>query len=132
MLLSAEAAITVLPSSVRLTPAGHTVIAASADSNIHLWNLASESEGVLEGHSDWVNCVASTPDGRYALSGSDDGTLKLWDLRRMSATASPRDHGDRVRAVAVTGDGLTALSTSDDHTLRIWDIASRTVRKVLR
>ena len=118
--------------SVSFTPDGNTVIAASADSNIHLWNLASESEGVLEGHSDWVNCVASTPDGRYALSGSDDGTLKLWDLRRMSATASPRDHGDRVRAVAVTGDGLTALSTSDDHTLRIWDIASRTVRKVLR
>jgi WD40 repeat protein len=118
--------------SMTFTPDGKTVIAASDDSNIHLWNLASESEGVLEGHSDWVNCVASTPDGRYALSASDDGTLKLWDLRRMSATATPRDHGDRVRAVAVTGDSSTVLSTSDDHTLRVWEIASKTMRKVLR
>lgn len=118
--------------SMTFTPDGNTIIAASDDSNIHLWNLARESEGVLEGHSDWVNSIASTPDGRYALSASDDGTLKLWDLRRMSATATPRDHGDRVRAVAATGDGLTVLSTSDDHTLRIWDIASKTMRKVLR
>jgi WD40 repeat protein len=118
--------------SVTFTPDGNTVIAAADDGNVHLWNLASESEGVLEGHSDWVNCVASTPDGRYAISGSDDGTLKLWDLSRVSATVAPRDHGDRVRAVAVTGDGLTVLSTSDDHTLRIWDIASRAVCKVLR
>jgi WD40 repeat protein len=118
--------------SATFSPDGITVIAASDDNNVHIWDLANQRERVLEGHSDWVNCVAVVPDGGSALSGSDDGTLKLWDLRRLPAAPPARDHADRVRAVGITSDGLTAVSTSDDHTLRIWEVATKSTHSVLR
>jgi WD40 repeat protein len=110
---------------------GNRVIAAADDGNVHVWDLKSQTERVLEGHSDWVNCVVSAPDGRTAVSASDDGTLKLWDLTRIPATLPARDHSDRVRAVAVLPGGTTAISTSDDHKLCIWDWATRCVRTVI-
>ena len=118
--------------SATFTPDANAIVAAVDDSNVHIWDLTMEHERVLEGHSDWVNCVTTSPDGRYVVSGSDDGTLKLWDRTRNSATSVARDHADRVRAVAITADGRTAVSTSDDHTLRIWNTTDRTVSTVVR
>ena len=117
---------------LKFTPDDNTLLAAADDSNVHIWNFADERECVLEGHSDWVNCVAVRADGRYALSGSDDGTIKLWDLTRASVAPAVRDHLERVRAVSITSDGQTAITTSDDHTLRVWDVGAGSVRRVLR
>ncbi len=110
------------------SPDGTHVIAGADDGNVHIWDLNTNTERVLEGHSDWVNCVASAPESRFAVSASDDGTLKLWDLGRVPAAAPARDHTERVRAVAILADGATAISSSDDHKLCIWD---RTTHRVL-
>jgi WD40 repeat protein len=122
------------PQGVRgltFSPDKNTLLAAADNSNVHIWDLSDQRERVLEGHSDWVNCVAVSADGRNAISGSDDGTIKLWDLTRLSAEPPVRDHLERVRAVSVTSDGLTAISTSDDRTLRIWDLETRSAKRVL-
>jgi WD40 repeat protein len=111
---------------------GTHVIAGADDGNVHIWDLNTNTERVLEGHSDWVNCVASAPDGRFAVSASDDGTLKLWDLGRIPAAASARDHTERVRAVAIVSDGATAISSSDDHKLFIWDRTTHRVHAPIR
>jgi WD40 repeat protein len=123
------------PQGVRtatFSPDGTRVIAGADDGNVHIWDLTTHTERVLEGHSDWVNCVASAPDGRFAVSASDDGTLKLWDLARIPAAAPARDHADRVRAVAILSDGVTAISSSDDHKLCIWDRTTHSVRTAIR
>ena len=123
------------PQGVRtatFSPDGTRVIVGADDGNVHIWNLTTHTERVLEGHSDWVNCVAAAPDGGFAVSASDDGTLKLWDPGRIPATAPARDHTDRVRAVAILSDGATAISSSDDHKLCIWDCATHRVRAPIR
>ena len=33
----------------------------------------------LDGHTDWVYCMAASPDGKCLASGSADGTVKLWN-----------------------------------------------------
>lgn len=118
--------------SASLSADGSRAIAGSDDGNVHVWDLAAETELLLEGHSDWVNCVSLAPDGFSAASGSDDGTLKLWDLTRAPASLPVKDHLDRVRSVAITADCASAVSTSDDHTLRLWDLSTQTVKAVIR
>jgi WD40 repeat protein len=118
--------------SAVFSPDGTRIIAGSDDGNLHIWDLSTLTERLMEGHSDWVNCVASAPDGSFAVSASDDGTLKLWDLARVPSAAPARDHTDRVRAVAILSDGATALSSSDDHKLCIWDLNTHSVRAVIR
>ena len=43
------------------------------------WQLPSDREFLLEGHTALVRGVIGLPDGRHALSGSEDGTARLWD-----------------------------------------------------
>ena len=111
---------------------GSLLIAGCDDGNVRVWDLAKESELLLEGHSDCVNCVAFTPDGHSAISASDDGTLKLWGVTRAAASLRTRDHADRVRAVGIAGDSSFAISTSDDHTLRLWDLQTQAQTAVVR
>jgi WD40 repeat protein len=34
---------------------------------------------LLEGHTDWIRCVAFSPDGSQIISGSSDCTVRVWD-----------------------------------------------------
>ena len=56
-----------------------TLVSAGHDGAVKVWDLESgDEERTLEGHADWVKCVAVTPDGRRAISALDNSTLKVW------------------------------------------------------
>lgn len=40
----------------------------------------SVCEAVLEGHKNWVVCLAMLPDGVRVVSGGSDATLRVWNL----------------------------------------------------
>ncbi len=44
------------------TPDGTTIIAAGDDNCLHLLDLRSDTERVIEGHSDWVSRIAANPE----------------------------------------------------------------------
>ena len=74
----------------------------------------------MEGHTDWVKCVAATGDG-LCVSGSNDKTLRVWDTRTGKCLRVMEGHTDWVRCIAAIGDSM-CVSGSDDGTLRVWDI----------
>src|SRR4051812_37878931 len=60
---------------------GKTLISASADRLIRLWDPATGKElDRLEGHKEAVLALALAPDGNTLASGSTDCTVRLWDL----------------------------------------------------
>jgi len=57
-----------------------SVISASWDNTLKVWNLETGSEVfTLSGHSFWVTAVALSADGSV-ISASNDRTLKVWNL----------------------------------------------------
>jgi len=57
-----------------------TLLAASAESNILIWDTSTWNLfQTLEGHSG-VNQLAFSPDGKMFATGSWDGVLSLWEL----------------------------------------------------
>ena len=95
--------------SVAISSDGNTLVSASDDTTLKVWNLQTgESRQTLTGHNDVVNSVAITPDGKTAVSASDDETIRVWNLD----TGKSELNFDRTRrtgfnSVAISNDGNT-------------------------
>jgi WD40 repeat protein len=111
--------------SVAFSRDGKTLVSASGDKTIRLWDVANGlATAILEGHTDKVRAVAFGPDGKTLASGSEDKTIKLWNVAADKATATLVGHTGTVLAVAFGPDGKTLASGSQDATVRLWDVAT--------
>ncbi|MDY6901159.1 MAG: hypothetical protein SWZ49_24215 [Cyanobacteriota bacterium] len=55
------------------------IVSCSRDKTIRIWDLyTGECIRILEGHTDWVYCIAISPDGKTLVSCSRDKTVKIW------------------------------------------------------
>ena len=104
-----------------------TLASGGADGVIRIWDA---KEGLrldrgIDGHSDWVRCVAfaDMAGKEFIVSGSDDLTIRLWNLEDGSEVSEPlRGNTDWIRSIAVSarnGEMLIA-SGGDDNIVRVW------------
>ncbi len=120
--------------AIAISPDGQSVVSASSDRSLILWNLASEQQEVtFVGHTNEVNDVVFSPDGTRILSASRDRTLILWSVEtgERLRTFEAR-HTNSVTTVAFSPDGNLALSGSDDRSLLLWDVETGTVLRVFQ
>ncbi|MET9633690.1 helix-turn-helix domain-containing protein [Lentzea sp. NPDC006480] len=113
--------------TVRFSPDGQTLYAASADHHVHRWKITGEPLPALEGHADAVNTLAVSPDGKLIATGSTDRTIVLWDARTGTSLGTLQGHADSVESLAFSPDSRRLASGSGDFSVRIWDVTSRTV-----
>ncbi|MER6067402.1 trypsin-like peptidase domain-containing protein [Streptomyces sp. NPDC001817] len=106
---------------------GRTLLAASADETVRLWDLsAGRSGGILAGHADGVfaMCTVDVGDRTLLASASADETVLLWDPVTGRALHVLEGHSDWVNGVCSVrvGDGTVLLASSSvDATVRLWD-----------
>ena len=91
---------TVWPESVSLAVVGggtaqRLLASCSQDHSVRLWDVdAGTCTAVLNGHTDWVCCLADLGGGRL-LSGSCDYSLRVWNTATGACLAVlPNAHGE--------------------------------------
>jgi len=121
------------------------IISGSGKETIKIWDLSTfKLVTTLEGHTDWINCVAvsgiiNTADNiekQYIISGSEDKTIKIWDLSTFELVETLEGHNYSVISIAVSGINNIAdkfgniiseqyiISGSSDKTIKIWDLST--------
>jgi WD40 repeat protein len=120
--------------AVAISPDGKTLVSASADKTVKLWEVATGKElATLKGHTANIWCVAFRPDGKMLASGDGDdtiGTIKLWDTATRKEIASLRGHKALVKCLAFSQDSTRLASGSWDLTVRLWDTQTRKVKAI--
>ncbi|WP_299485582.1 hypothetical protein [Acaryochloris sp. IP29b_bin.137] len=106
--------------SVVFSPDGNTLISASEDNTIKLWDRSGKLLNSLKEHTDTVYSVAFSPDRNTLTSASRNGTIKLWD-RSEELLNSLKGHIDTGYSVAFSPDRNTLASVSEDNTIKLWD-----------
>ena len=110
-----------------LTPDGNTVVSASSDKTLRVWNLASgECVRTLEGHDYAVGAVVLMPDGNTVVSASGDNTLRVWNVATGSPVAVyPLEASGSSVAVAFDNRIVAGTTSGQLHflTLQNWPLA---------
>ena len=103
--------------SVAFSPGGQTLVSASTDKSIKLWNAGSgQLLRTLSGDSDAVPSVAFTPNGKRIVSGSFDRAIVVWDadsgqsLRTLRADQTYSwEMPPAVWSIAISSDGTRVV-----------------------
>ncbi len=105
------------------SPDGKSVVSASADKTIRIWNVENGMQiGLLVGHTDYVTSASFSPDGKRIVSSSYDMTIRIWDVETGKQIGKPlKGHTSAVCSASFSPDGKLIVSASNDNTIRIWN-----------
>jgi WD40 repeat protein len=84
----------------------------------------------LEGHVNWVNCLAISSDGRVLASGGRDTTVRLWSLPHGKFLKTLEGHTMGVLWLAISPDGKVLVSGSRDD-IALWTLPEGKSLKIL-
>lgn len=102
--------------------AGEVVASASAEGTITLFDVRSEREMRLSGHTGQVNSIAWARDDSFLVSGSSDGSVRIWNPETGEAISS-FELGEEVSSIALSPNG-GRLALSFGHSVEVRELES--------
>lgn len=113
--------------AISFTPDGQQIaLCHRKDFGIQLWDTQSGLDITisLQGHKDFIRCLAMSPCGKIIASCSSDMTVRLWNLSSGVAIVTLRGHTGFVSCMTFSPDGMQIASGSWDRTVRLWNVTS--------
>ena len=75
--------------TITFSPDGTLLASAGGDSNIRLWNIATQEQiHAFTAHNSAVRSIDFGPDGTFLASASYDGTVRVWNLEKKRQVAA--------------------------------------------
>ncbi len=111
--------------SVDISPDGLSLLTASDDNTLILWDLASGQ--VLKrfaGHTDDVNIglFSPNPERPFILSASDDASIIMWDITTGLPLRRFLGHTAPITGLNISPNGQRMISSTGGDTMIIWRI----------
>lgn len=119
---------------VALSADGKTLISASRDTTIKVWDLEKgqvvrtfKMNLIPQSESVYRVTIALSPDGQTLCGCSDQSfTIEVWDVRTgRKIYALERDSqrsSDQTRWLAISPDGQTLFSSGSEARIQVWDL----------
>src|SRR5262249_34940968 len=118
---------------------GRTLVTASEDSTVKLWDTATWKEQlVLPRQVGPVRSLALSPDGKIlATMAAGDGRgrrgeITLWDAGTDDVRSVLKSKSSCSWTIAFSPDGKTVAGTCSNGLIRLWDIATAAERLSLK
>ncbi len=103
------------------SPDSQTIVTATDDNYIKLWQTNGTLQATLTGHTDKIRSAIFSPSGQIIVSTSDDQTLKIWQING-KLIHNLKGHTSQVTSVTFSPDGKIMALASVDGTVKLWQI----------
>ncbi|KIJ06276.1 hypothetical protein PAXINDRAFT_121718, partial [Paxillus involutus ATCC 200175] len=80
---------------------------------------------ILEGHTFWLQSLASIPNSDLFVSGSFDCSCRVWNAKEGKGVGGIMDQVGAVLAIVVSRDGKKMASGGHDGRIVVWSLESR-------
>ncbi|KAL5480688.1 hypothetical protein ACEPAI_9628 [Sanghuangporus weigelae] len=115
--------------SIEFSHNGKSVVSASSDSTVRIWNVGEGLKKVLQSKGPpnvftEMNCAAISPDDKLVAAGSSDSVVRIWEMQSGNLVERLRGHQESVSCVSFSPNGTFLLSGSADKTVKQWDISA--------
>jgi len=125
--------------AMALSPKDNSLIVGGGDNNLYIMDLESGAfKSVLEGHSDYIHCVAVREREGEILSGGEDGSVRIWDSRTAQPVHCIEVYKYQECARPQLGRWISCLATDSDWllcgggpSLSLWHLRSMSPTSVL-
>lgn len=106
---------------------GKTLVSASADNTVRIWDLETENERHRLTHSNVVQAITTTVDQTTLISTGDDRSIRFWSLPDGRPLGQlDNAHGTPIRALEVSRNGRTLVSADSEGTIKLWPLTDST------
>ena len=108
------------------SPDGNTVVSASGDGTLRLWDVATSQRIATLGRrgGSVIGSCSWSPDGRTIAAGNFDKKVKLWKAWTTGSAAElPKKHSLAVNSLAWSPDRHWLASAGGDF--KLWNAATR-------
>ncbi|MBD1829493.1 AAA-like domain-containing protein [Microcoleus vaginatus GB1-A2] len=103
------------------SPDSQTIVTATDDNYIKLWQNNGTLQATLTGHTDKIIRAIFSPSGQMIVSASNDQTLKIWQ-KDGKLIHDIKGHSGEITSVSFSPDGKIIASASADGTVKLWKI----------
>ncbi|MEG4342433.1 AAA-like domain-containing protein [Microcoleus sp. A003_D6] len=103
------------------SPDSQTIVTATDDNYIKLWQTNGTLQATLTGHTDKIRRAIFNASGQIIVSASDDKTIKIWQ-KDGKFIHDLKGHRSQITSVCLSPDGKIIVSASADGTVKLWKI----------
>uniref|UniRef100_A0A3B1IP23 THO complex 6 n=1 Tax=Astyanax mexicanus TaxID=7994 RepID=A0A3B1IP23_ASTMX len=115
-----------------INPKDNSLIVGGGDNNIHIMDMETGTfKSVLQGHTDYIHCLALKEREGEILSGGEDGAVRIWDSRTRQAVHCIEVFKYEECARPQFGKWISCLATDSDWmlcgggpSLSLWHLRS--------